>query len=72
MTCPRCQGCLGWSAEPISRFAGRCMEMLRCFNCGERIDPQILRQRRCMHPVNEDRHTMIMKRIQNLVARMTE
>lgn len=68
MSCPRCQGCMVWSQEPISRFCQRTMRMLRCLNCGERSDLQIQRQRRLMHPVDEDRKTTIWNRIRHLVA----
>ena len=43
--------------------------MQRCLNCGNVEDEQILRQRRFMHPVTEDRQTQIWQRIQHLVAR---
>lgn len=67
MACPRCQGCLVWSHEPISRFCQRTMRMLKCLNCGAREDAQIQRQRRLMAPVGEDRHAQIWQRIKHLI-----
>ena len=69
MTCPRCQGCVIWSDEPVSRFGSRTITMQRCLNCGDLSDAHVLRQRRLMHPMTEDRQTQIWQRIQHLVAR---
>ncbi len=69
MRCGRCQGCMAWNEEPVTRFCTVTMRMGKCLNCGNREDEQILRQRRFMHPATEDRYTHIMERIRNLVAR---
>lgn len=44
--------------------------MHRCLNCGNLEDEYILRQRRFMHPVAEDRYTQIWNRIKHLTARL--
>lgn len=67
MTCTRCQGCMVWSDEPVSRFGRQTLRMLKCLNCGAREDAQIRQQRRFMAPIGEDRHAKIWQRIKHLV-----
>ena len=67
MTCPRCHGCMVWSEESISRYHHGSLVMRRCLNCGNLEDTQIMRQRRFMAPVGEDRHAKIWNRIRHLV-----
>jgi len=57
-----------WSDEPVYRFARVTMAMRKCLNCGNTEDAQILRQRRFMAPVGEDRYAKIWQRIKHLVA----
>lgn len=70
MRCHRCQGCMVASEEAIARFCTRAIPMRKCLNCGNREDDYILQQRRFMHPVMEDRYTMIWNRIKHLNARL--